>query len=123
MYLDSGITTVLTMAFLGLDTRRDLPKVSYSTALDYYVGTCFAFVLASILQFAGVHIFTKQGSGEVISDDETEEDDEEDMSPEYRRGGLYHTQVTLCLRCLSYQVKNDFVVLALRSNLVRFSNH
>ena len=56
--------TVLTMAFLGIDNRRDLPKVSYSTALDYYVGICFAFVLASILQFAGVHFFTKHGSGE-----------------------------------------------------------
>ena len=58
--------TVLTMAFLGIDNRRDLPKVSYSTALDYYVGICFAFVLASILQFAGVHFFTKHGSGEWI---------------------------------------------------------
>jgi gamma-aminobutyric acid receptor subunit alpha len=53
------------MAFLGLDNRNDLPKVSYSTALDYFVGTCFAFVLASIIQFAGVHYFTKHGSGEV----------------------------------------------------------
>ena len=47
-----GITTVLTMALLGIDNRRDLPKVSYSTALDYFVGICFAFVLAAIIQFA-----------------------------------------------------------------------
>ena len=26
------------MAFLGIDNRRDLPQVSYSTALDYFLG-------------------------------------------------------------------------------------
>ena len=62
----TGIMTVLTMAFLGIENRRDLPKVSYSTALDYFVGVCFAFVLSSILQFTGVHFFTKHGSGEVF---------------------------------------------------------
>ncbi len=31
---------MLTMAFLGIDNRRDLPQVSYSTALDYFLGTC-----------------------------------------------------------------------------------
>ena len=53
------------MAFLGIDNRTNLPKVSYSTALDWYLGTCFGFVLATILQFSGVHYFTKHGSGEV----------------------------------------------------------
>ena len=57
---------MLTMAFLGIENRRDLPKVPYSTALDYFVGVCFAFVLSSILQFTGVHFFTKHGSGEVF---------------------------------------------------------
>jgi len=52
------------MAFLGIDNRRDLPKVSYSTALDYFVGVCFGFVLTTIIQFAGVHFFTKHDSGE-----------------------------------------------------------
>ena len=73
-FLFSGITTVLTMAFLGIDNRTDLPKVSYSTALDYFVGMCFAFVLASIIQFASVHFFTKHGSGE-LSPDSDEEDE------------------------------------------------
>ena len=64
------------MAFVGIDNRRDLPKVSYSTALDYFVAICFAFVLASILQFAGVHFFTKHGSGETFLDSDEEEDEE-----------------------------------------------
>ena len=80
------MTTVLTMAFLGIDNRRDLPKVSYSTALDYYVGTCFAFVLATILQFAGVHYYTKVGSGERPDDyddsSDLDADDGEEVAEE-----------------------------------------
>ena len=75
--ISTGITTVLTMAFLGIDNRVDLPKVSYSTAIDYFVGMCFAFVLASIVQFAGVHFFTKHGSGETFPDSELDDDDDE----------------------------------------------
>ena len=83
------------MAFLGIDNRVDLPKVSYSTALDYFVGMCFAFVLATIIQFAGVHFFTKTGSGEILPDsgDEEEEEEEEDLSQVITRkmylGSLY----------------------------------
>ena len=70
------------MAFVGIDNRRDLPKVSYSTALDYFVGMCFAFVLATIIQFAGVHFFTKHGSGEIFLDSDEEEEEEEPL-PQY----------------------------------------
>lgn len=75
----TGITNVLTMAFLGIDNRRDLPKVSYSTALDYFVCTCNGFILATIIQFAGVHFFTKHGSGEIpLDDSDLESEDHED---------------------------------------------
>ncbi|KAL4230954.1 Gamma-aminobutyric acid receptor subunit alpha-4 [Mactra antiquata] len=59
-----GTMTVLTMTFIGLDNRTDLPRVSYSTALDVYVAICFLFVLATIIQFAAVHYYTKFGCGE-----------------------------------------------------------
>ena len=52
------------MTFIGLDNRNDLPKVNYSTALDVYVAMCFVFVLATIIQFASVHYYTKFGCGE-----------------------------------------------------------
>ena len=52
------------MTFIGLDNRNDLPKVNYSTALDVYVAMCFVFVLATIIQFACVHYYTKFGCGE-----------------------------------------------------------
>lgn len=47
-----------------MDTRDDLPKVHYATALDWFVNMCFGFVIASLLQFAAVHFFTKIGSGD-----------------------------------------------------------
>lgn len=47
-----------------MDTRDDLPKVHYATALDWFVIMCFGFVIGTLLQFAGVHYFTKIGSGE-----------------------------------------------------------
>ena len=55
---------MLTMTFIGLDNRNDLPKVNYTTALDVYVAMCFVFVLATIIQFASVHYYTKFGCGE-----------------------------------------------------------
>ena len=55
---------MLTMTFLGLETRNDLPKVSYVTALDYFVAITFSFIFATIVQFAIVHYYTKVGSGE-----------------------------------------------------------
>lgn len=56
--------TILTMTFLGLETRNDLPKVSYMTALDYFVTINFAMIFSTIVQFAIVHYYTKIGSGE-----------------------------------------------------------
>ncbi|XP_050702586.1 gamma-aminobutyric acid receptor alpha-like [Eriocheir sinensis] len=80
-----GITTVLTMTFLGLEARTDLPKVPYSTALDLFVWISYGFIFATIIEFAFVHLFTKVGSGEVYlsycsseDDDEEDEDDEDD---------------------------------------------
>uniref|UniRef100_A0A1I8HW25 Neur_chan_LBD domain-containing protein n=1 Tax=Macrostomum lignano TaxID=282301 RepID=A0A1I8HW25_9PLAT len=79
-------TTVLTMTFLGMDNRQDLPRVSYGTALDWYVGMCFAQILATIIEFASVHYFTKHGSGETHVTLET------DGAPE--NGGLRYGQAT-----------------------------
>ena len=75
-----GITTVLTMTFLGLEARTDLPKVAYPTALDFFVFLSFAFIFATILQFAIVHYFTKYGSGECYFNfnEDSEESESED---------------------------------------------
>ncbi|XP_015512995.1 gamma-aminobutyric acid receptor alpha-like [Neodiprion virginianus] len=78
-----GITTVLTMTFLGLEARTDLPKVPYPTALDFFVFLSFAFIFATIIQFAVVHYFTKYGSGECyfssdFSDMDSDSDSDKD---------------------------------------------
>ncbi|KAL3266712.1 hypothetical protein HHI36_010873 [Cryptolaemus montrouzieri] len=76
-----GITTILTMTFLGLEARTDLPKVPYPTALDFFVFLAFTFIFATIIQFAVVHYFTKYGSGECyfstdLSSDSSSEDED-----------------------------------------------
>lgn len=75
------------MTFLGLEARTDLPKVSYPTALDFFVFLSFAFIFATILQFAIVHYFTKYGSGECYfnyyeSSSESNSEDEEEIFPQ-----------------------------------------
>ncbi|ODM96201.1 Gamma-aminobutyric acid receptor subunit alpha-6, partial [Orchesella cincta] len=73
-----GVTTVLTMTFLGLEARTDLPKVPYPTALDFFVFLSFAFIFATIIQFAVVHYFTKNGSGELYFNDSSSSSSSED---------------------------------------------
>lgn len=60
-----GVTTILTMTFLGLEARTDLPKVPYSTALDLFLWLSYGFIFATIIEFAFVHFYTKYGYGEV----------------------------------------------------------
>ncbi|KAG1666855.1 Gamma-aminobutyric acid receptor subunit alpha-6 [Nymphon striatum] len=73
-----GITTVLTMSTITLDSRNDLPKVHYATAMDWFVVMSFLFVIATLLEFAGVHYFTKIGSGETYEGDLQDISDGED---------------------------------------------
>lgn len=65
-----GITTVLTLSTISLDSRTDLPKVRYATALDWFLLSCFFYCIATLLQFAFVHYFTKVGSGEIPIDED-----------------------------------------------------
>lgn len=55
----TGITTVLTLSTISLDSRTDLPKVRYATALDWFLLMSFGYCIATLLEFAGVHYFTK----------------------------------------------------------------
>ena len=54
-----GITTVLTLSTIALESRTDLPKVHYATALDWFIICSFGYCIATLLEFAGVHYFTK----------------------------------------------------------------
>lgn len=61
--------------YFSLDSRTDLPKVRYATALDWFLLMSFFYCIATLLEFAGVHYFTKVGSGEInaLTDDEWED--------------------------------------------------
>ncbi|XP_076298956.1 gamma-aminobutyric acid receptor subunit alpha-6 isoform X2 [Lasioglossum baleicum] len=72
-----GITTVLTLSTISLDSRTDLPKVRYATALDWFLLMSFGYCIATLLEFAGVHYFTKVGSGEIPLDEEELEEESE----------------------------------------------
>ncbi|CAH1958831.1 unnamed protein product [Acanthoscelides obtectus] len=69
-----GITTVLTLSTISLDSRTDLPKVRYATALDWFLLMSFFYCIATLLEFAGVHYFTKVGSGEIPVDEDDWDD-------------------------------------------------
>ncbi|KAK3910973.1 Gamma-aminobutyric acid receptor subunit alpha-6 [Frankliniella fusca] len=71
-----GITTVLTLSTISLDSRKDLPKVRHATALDWFLLMSFLYCIATLLQFAAVHYFTKVGSGEIYVEGEEEDADE-----------------------------------------------
>ncbi|XP_075157061.1 gamma-aminobutyric acid receptor subunit alpha-2 [Haematobia irritans] len=75
------VTAVLTLSTISLDSRTDLPKVKYATALDWFLLMSFLYCIATLLEFAGVHYFTKVGSGEIptISEDEWEDIEDEEI--------------------------------------------
>ncbi|XP_046553483.1 gamma-aminobutyric acid receptor alpha-like isoform X2 [Haliotis rubra] len=77
-----GTLTVLTMTICGIENKTDFPKISYITAIDLYIGVCFAFVLATILEFAFVHYFTKYGTGEPLLYESSDEDDDDSVFEE-----------------------------------------
>ncbi|OXA53155.1 Gamma-aminobutyric acid receptor subunit alpha-6 [Folsomia candida] len=97
-----GITAVLTLSTISLDSRTDLPKVHYATALDWFLLACFGYCMATLLEFSGVHYFTKIGSGETLGLDEedewdVDEDDDEEWTishkvPEVNCSVVYNVQ-------------------------------
>ncbi|XP_033632192.1 gamma-aminobutyric acid receptor subunit alpha-6-like [Asterias rubens] len=54
-----GITTVLTMTTLMGNAGSSLPKLSYVKAIDIFLGMCYFFVFAALLEFALVSYYEK----------------------------------------------------------------
>ena len=63
--LSSGVTTVLTLMLVIIEGKKDLPKVSYITALDCFLAVCFIFVFSTLFEFALVHYYTKARTGDL----------------------------------------------------------
>ena len=52
------------MTFIALDSRSDLPRVTYPTALDIYIVLCYLFLFCCICEFAVVHTYTKYSTAD-----------------------------------------------------------
>ncbi|CAF3209988.1 unnamed protein product [Rotaria socialis] len=63
--INLGVTTVLTLIFVIMEGKKDLPKVSYLTALDCFIAVCFIFVFSTLFEFALVHYYTKARTGDL----------------------------------------------------------
>ena len=50
-----SVSIVLTVSTFNLLVSQDLPKINYSTLLDWYVWKCFLFVIAAVAEFAVVN--------------------------------------------------------------------
>ena len=46
-----SITTILTSILLKGNVNRDMPKVSYMKAVDYFLLTSFGFIFAALIEF------------------------------------------------------------------------
>ncbi|CAO1385358.1 unnamed protein product [Diamesa hyperborea] len=89
-----GITTVLTLSTISLDSRTDLPKVRYATALDWFLLMSFFYCIATLLEFAGVHYFTKVGSGEIPASEDEEWEDIDDPIEEIGGTAINHSLIS-----------------------------
>ncbi|KAK6630385.1 hypothetical protein RUM44_005052 [Polyplax serrata] len=54
-----GVTTVLSLTTLGFGGRSQMPKVSYCTALDWFVIICFTYVFSVMIEYAVVNLNDK----------------------------------------------------------------
>ena len=56
-----GMMTVLTMTTQSTAANSQLPHVPYMKAIDVWMSTCLIFVFASLLDFAVIHVFSREG--------------------------------------------------------------
>ncbi|XP_030621397.1 gamma-aminobutyric acid receptor subunit alpha-6a [Chanos chanos] len=86
----AGVTTVLTMTTLSISARQSLPKVSYATAMDWFIAVCFAFVASALIEFAAVNYcatleanrWKRRISRVSVPDTATQGSDDEATSPQ-----------------------------------------
>ena len=63
-----GSMTVLALTQMSISERQTVPKVSYVTAYDFYITSCFIFCFAALIEFAVVNHFTIIQPKKIIDD-------------------------------------------------------
>ncbi|XP_070198142.1 gamma-aminobutyric acid receptor subunit alpha-2-like [Littorina saxatilis] len=71
-----GVTTILSLAAVGMTVREGLPRVPYATALDVFQYMCLVYAMAALIEYAAVNYFTKLMPKEGGLDEEEEEEEE-----------------------------------------------
>uniref|UniRef100_A0A673BW44 Gamma-aminobutyric acid (GABA) A receptor, alpha 6a n=1 Tax=Sphaeramia orbicularis TaxID=375764 RepID=A0A673BW44_9TELE len=91
----AGITTVLTMTTLSISARQSLPKVSYATAMDWFIAVCFAFVASALVEFAAVNYFATLQANR-LKKQKARQDKLEVPIDFFPRGGLKRRNHSVC---------------------------
>ncbi|XP_076447112.1 gamma-aminobutyric acid receptor subunit alpha-6-like isoform X2 [Babylonia areolata] len=76
-----GVTTILSLAAVGMTVREGLPRVPYATALDVFQYMCLVYAMAALIEYAAVNYFTKLLPKEGGLDEDEEEVVEEECGP------------------------------------------
>ncbi|KAL8574620.1 hypothetical protein ACOMHN_055685 [Nucella lapillus] len=71
-----GVTTILSLAAVGMTVREGLPRVPYATALDVFQYMCLVYAMAALIEYAAVNYFTKLLPKEGGLDEDEEEEEE-----------------------------------------------
>lgn len=59
-----GITNVLTIVLISMDSKSDSPKVDSPTALEVFIWICYLTHLICMVEFTVVHYHTKYNTGD-----------------------------------------------------------
>lgn len=73
------MTTILSLAAVGMTVREGLPRVPYATALDVFQYMCLVYAMAALIEYAAVNYFTKLMPKEGGLDEEEEEEEENEV--------------------------------------------
>lgn len=98
-----GVTTLLTMTTQSSGINAKLPPVSYTKAIDVWIGVCLAFIFGALLEFALVNYAARRDIMEKV---------------EIRRGRRGHGPAMVEEGMIDHEVDGGFQTFAMVSLLL-----